>query len=137
MPFKENGALVQEAYIDVDYADSLVYRSTIGYFTFLGDNLVFSRSKKHNVVVSSSVESEFRPIAQGFCELLWLKIVLDDLRVKWEGPMKLYCDNKSVIIIVHNPIQHDKTKHFEINRLFIKEKLEEGLVCMYFVTSER
>ena len=48
--------------------------------------------------------------------------------------MKLYCDNKSTINIVHNPIQHNRTKHIEIDRHFIKEKLKEGAVCMsYFL----
>ena len=98
-----------EAYIDVDYAGSLVdRRSTTGYCTFLGGNLVMWMSKKQNVVARSSTESEFRVIAQGLCELLWLKIILDDLKVKWECPMKLYCDNKSAINIAHNPIQHNR-----------------------------
>ncbi|XP_040938263.1 uncharacterized protein [Gossypium hirsutum] len=43
-------------------------------------------------------------MALGVCELLWLKIILEDLKIKWEGPMKLYCDNKSAINIAHNPI---------------------------------
>ena len=30
-------------------------------------------------------------------------------------PMKLYCDNKTMINIAHNPIQHDRTKHVEID----------------------
>nr|CAN71693.1 hypothetical protein VITISV_012128 [Vitis vinifera] len=111
-------------------------RSTSGYCTFLGGNLVTWRSKKQNVVARSSAESDFRVIAQGLCELLWLKIILDDLRIKWDGPMKLYCDNKSTINIAHNPIQHDRTKHIEIDRHFIKEKLEEGVVCMPYVPSE-
>ena len=83
----------------------------------------------------SSAEAEFRAIAQGLCELLWLKIILDDLKIKRECPIKLYCDNKSAISIAHNPIQHDRTKHVEIDRHFIKEKLEEGLVCMSYVPS--
>ena len=60
-------------------------RSTIGYCTFIGGNLVTWRSKKQNVVVRSSAESEFRATAQGLCELLWLKIILDDLenQVGW------------------------------------------------------
>ena len=87
------------------------------------------------MVARSSVESEFRVIAQGLCELLWLKIILDDLRIKWDGPMKLYCD-KSAINIAHNPIQHDRTKYIEIDRHSIKEKLEEGVVCMSYVPSE-
>ena len=88
------------------------------------------------MVARSSAESEFRAIAQGLCELLWLKIILDDLRIKWDGPMKLYCDNKWAINIAHNPKQHDRTKHIEIDRHFIKEKLEEGVVCMSYVPSE-
>ena len=50
--------------------------------------------------------------------------------------MKLYCDNKSTINIARNPIQHDRTKHIEIDRHFIKEKLEEGVVCMSYVLAE-
>ena len=88
------------------------------------------------MVARSSAESEFRAITQGLFELLLLKIILDDLRIKWDGPMKLYCDNKSTINIAHNPIQHDRTKHIEIDRHFIKEKLEEGVVCMSYVPSK-
>jgi len=134
--FKKNSTLTLEAYTDADYAGSIVdRRSTTGYCTFLGGNLITWRSKKQNVVARSSAEAEFRAVAQGMCELLWLKIILDDLRVKWEEPMKLYCDNKSAINIAHNPIQHDRTKHIEIDRHFIKEKLEEGLICMSYVPS--
>ena len=135
--FKKNDTLALEAYTDVDYASSIVdRRSTTWYCTFLGGNLVTWRSKKKNVVARSSAESEFRATAQGLCELLWLKIILDDLRIKWYDPMKLYCDKKSAINIAHNPIQHDRTKHIEVDRYFIKEKLEEGVVCMSYVPAE-
>ena len=87
------------------------------------------------MVARSSAELEFRAMAQGVCELLWLKIILDDLRIKWEEPMMLYYDNKSAINIAHNPIQRDKTKHIEIDRHFIKEKLEYGLIRTPYVTS--
>ncbi|RDX97510.1 Copia protein, partial [Mucuna pruriens] len=67
-------------------------------------------------------------MAQGICEGLWMKIILDDLKVKYEGPIKLFCDNNSAISIAHNPVQHDRTKHIEIDRHFIKEKLDSGLI---------
>jgi len=35
--------------------------------------------------------------------------------------MKSYCDNKAVISIAQNPVQHDRTKHVEIDRHFIKK----------------
>ncbi|RDX73937.1 Copia protein, partial [Mucuna pruriens] len=85
---------------------------------FWGGNLVTWRSKKQNVVAQSSIEAKFRVMA---CEGLWMKIILYDLKVKYEGPIKLFYDNISVISIVHNPVQHNGTKHIEIDRHFIKE----------------
>ncbi|GMJ03495.1 cysteine-rich RLK (RECEPTOR-like protein kinase) 8 [Hibiscus trionum] len=134
--FKRGEKLTLEAYTDADYAGSIVdRRSTSGYYTFFGGNLVTWRSKKHNVVARSSAEAEFRAMALGICELLWLKIILEDLKVKLDGPMKLYCDNKSAINIAHNPVQHDRTKHVEVDRHFIKEKLDSGLICTPYVTT--
>ncbi|KAL5577658.1 hypothetical protein UlMin_019357 [Ulmus minor] len=130
------GSLVLEAYTDADYAESVVNRrSTSGYCTFIGGNLVTWRSKKQSVVARSSAEAEFRAMALGICELLWLKIILDDLKIKRSGPMRLYCDNKSAISIAHNPVQHDRTKHIEVDRNFIKEKLDSGLVCTPYVST--
>lgn len=135
--YKRNGNAIIEAYTDADYAGSVIdRRSTTGYCTFLGGNLVTWRSKKQNVVARSSAEAEFRAMAQGICELLWLKIILEDLKIKWGGPMKLYCDNKSAISIAHNPVQHDRTKHIEVDRHFIKEKLDSGLICTPYVPSQ-
>jgi len=50
--------------------------------------------------------------------------------------MKLYCDNKSAINIAHNPVQHDRTKHIEVDRHFTKEKLVCGLICTPYVSTQ-
>ena len=49
--------------------------------------------------------------------------------------MKLYCDNKVAISIARNPVQHDRTNHVEIDKHFIKEKIDCGAICMPFVSS--
>jgi len=47
------------------------------------------------------------------------------LEFELEGPMKLYCDNKSTINIAHKPIQNERENiYIEIDRHLIKEKLE-------------
>ncbi|RDX62727.1 Copia protein, partial [Mucuna pruriens] len=103
-------------------------RSTSGYCIFLGGNLVAWKSKKQSVVARSSAEAKFQSKAHGICEGLWMKIILDDLKVKYEGPIKLFYENNSAMSIAHNPVQHDRTKHIEIDRHFIKEKLDSGLI---------
>jgi len=102
---------------------------------FLGGNLVTWRSKKQNIVARSNVKAEFRAMAQGVCELLWMKIILDDLKLKYEASMGLVCDNKSTISISHNLVQHDRTKHVKIDRHFIKEKLDNGLIATEYIPS--
>jgi len=75
-------------------------------------------------------------MALGICELLWIRIILEDLRIKWEEPMRLYCDNKFVIGIAHNLVQHNRTKHVEVDKHFIKEKIESWLICIPYVPTE-
>ena len=88
------------------------------------------------MVARSSAEAEYRGMAFGVCELLWLRNLLKNLGVHSHEAMKLYCDNTSAIEIAHNPVQHDRTKHIEIDRHFIKEKLEAGIIIFLFVKSE-
>lgn len=134
--FKRGDRKTIEAYTDADWAGSVIdRRSTSGYCTFVWGNLVTWRSKKQSVVARSSAEAEYRAMAHGVCEMLWLKRVLEELKRPIELPMRLYCDNQAAISIAHNPVQHDRTKHIEIDRHFIKEKLEGGIICMPFVPS--
>ncbi|RYE24977.1 MAG: transposon Pol polyprotein, partial [Sphingobacteriaceae bacterium] len=137
--FKKSEGRQIEVFTDADYAGCLDdRRSTSAYCTFVWGNLVTWRSKKQAVVSRSSAEAEFRAMAQGICEILWIRGILNELQIKFTTPMKLFCDNKSAISIANNPVQHDRTKHVEIDRHFIKEKLERGEICMPFVpTSEQ
>ena len=43
--------------------------------------------------------------------------------------MMLISDNKSAISMIHDPIQHELTKHIYMDKNFIKEKIEEGTLC--------
>ncbi|KAF6147039.1 hypothetical protein GIB67_036758 [Kingdonia uniflora] len=50
--------------------------------------------------------------------------------------MDLHTDNKITIMIAHNPIQHDRMKHVEVNRFFIRENINKGCIYFPFVKSE-
>lgn len=79
------------------------------------------------------IEAEYQSMANGICELLWIRGMLLDLRFHTRTPMQLYCDNKAAISIAQNPVQLDQTKHIEVDRRFIKEKLQFGQICIPFV----
>ncbi|CAJ2655096.1 unnamed protein product [Trifolium pratense] len=136
--FKKTNERNVSIFTDADWAGSVTdRRSTSGYCTYVWGNLVTWRSKKQGVVARSSAEAEFRAMAQGICEGLWIHRVLEELKMKIELSLKLYSDSKAAISIAHNPVQHDRTKHIEIDRHFIKEKLDAGIICLPFVTSSQ
>ena len=85
------------------------------------------------MVARSSAKAEFRAMAHGICEILWMKILLKELGYDSKDPIKLFCDNKATINIAHNPVLHDRTKHMEIDRSFIKEKQCKGIICTPYV----
>ena len=135
--FSKNGTSNIEGYTNSDWAgDQTTRRSTSGYFTFVEGNLVTWKSKKPKVVARSSAEAEFRGMAHGVCELLWIRNILRDLGIKYATPMNLYCDNKTAIQIAQNPVQHDRTKHVEVDRHFIKENLDEKIIQFSFIQFE-
>ena len=74
-----------------------------------------------------------RVVAHGICEALWVWKLLQELKVQNSPPIKLYYDNKFAISIVHNPVLHDRTKHVEVDKHFIKEKIESGQICISYV----
>jgi len=133
--FKKNNHLNVEGYCDADWASCLDdRRSTSGYCTFVGGNLVSWGSKKQPVVSRSTAEAEYRAMSVCLSEMLWVMNLLSELKLG-KGPMKLWCDNRSTINIANNPVQHDRTKHVEIDRFFIKEKLDNGTLKLSHIAS--
>jgi len=49
----------------------------------------------------------------------------------------VYCDNMSSINISENPIQHSRTKHIDIRHHFIHELVENKIVEISHVSSEK
>ena len=135
--FSKNNHLKVNGYTNADWAGNTTdRRSTSGYFMFVGGNLVTWRSKKQKVVALSSAKAEFRGMAKGLCELLLLRRLLTEIGFAPTSEMDLFCDNKEAIAIAHNPIQHDRTKHVEIDRHFIKENLQAKIIRFPFVKSK-
>jgi len=50
------------------------------------------------------------------------------LKVPFEQPSLLYCDNDSARCIAANPVFHERTKHIEIDSHIVREKLKNGLI---------
>ncbi|RVW29354.1 hypothetical protein CK203_115520 [Vitis vinifera] len=93
----------------------------LGNRSFVGRNVMTYKSKMQYVIPRSNTEVEFKATTHGICFHLWLKKLLENLRIPSKKPMKLYYEKNSTMNIAHNPVQHYKTKHVEVDRHFVKE----------------
>ncbi|GKD76087.1 ribonuclease H-like domain-containing protein [Tanacetum coccineum] len=71
-------------------------------------------------------EAEYRSLSSAACEIIWIQKLLLDLTTKVTIPIDLHCDNKYALQSAINPVFHEKSKHFEIDVHFIREKIAKG-----------
>jgi hypothetical protein len=62
-------------------------------------------SKKQNSVALLTAEAEYILASSCCAQLLWMKATLNDFGIKFKQ-VPLLCDNKSVMKLTNNPIQH-------------------------------
>jgi hypothetical protein len=79
-------------------------RSMSGYTVFLDDNLVSWSVKRQTVVSRSSIEAEYRAIANGVTEATWLRQLLHELQTPLSRCTIVYCDNISAVYLSTNPV---------------------------------
>ncbi|CAA7028135.1 unnamed protein product [Microthlaspi erraticum] len=124
------------AYTDADWAGCpTTRRSTSGFCVFLGDNIVSWSSKRQATVSRSSAEAEYRGFANVVAETTWLRNLLLELRCPVSSATIVYCDNVSAVYLSTNPIQHQRTKHVEIDIHFVRERVSVGQVRVLHVPS--
>jgi len=63
---------------------------------------------------------------------MWLRNIMGELGIQLR-PVKLYCDNQSAVKISKNPVQHHRTRHFNLSWHFVRQVQEAGEVEVAFV----
>ncbi|GKB31322.1 ribonuclease H-like domain-containing protein [Tanacetum coccineum] len=116
------------AYSDADWAGCLATRrSTSGYCVFLGENLLMWSSKLQDMLSHSSAKVEYHRVVNAVAETSWICNLLCELHTPLFTTTLVYCDNVSAVYMSANSVQHQRTKHIEIDIHFICDKVAAGI----------
>ncbi|GJX05778.1 ribonuclease H-like domain-containing protein [Tanacetum coccineum] len=123
-------------YTDTDWAGCpSTRRSTSGYCVFLGDNLLSWSTKRQHTISLSSAEAEYQGVANVVAETAWIHNLLRELHSPLLTATLVYCDNVSAVYMSANPVQHQRTKHIEIDIHFVRYMVKAGHVRVLHVPS--
>ncbi|GJS37100.1 NBS-containing resistance-like protein [Tanacetum coccineum] len=109
--------------------------STSRYCVYLGDNLISWSSKRQPTLSRSCAEAVYNGVANVVSESCWLRNLILELRCPLQKASLVYCDNVSAIFLAGNPVQHQRTKHIEMDIHFVREKVARGEVRVLHVPS--
>nr|XP_048333650.1 secreted RxLR effector protein 161-like [Ziziphus jujuba var. spinosa] len=113
-------------------------RSTSGYPFTLGSGILSWASKKQAIVAQSFAEAEYITAAYATSQALWLKYIFEDFGEPQNEATTIYCDSKSVIAMVKNPMFHNKTKHIKRKYHFVREaEANKEIAIKYYKTEEQ
>ncbi|GJV27032.1 ribonuclease H-like domain-containing protein [Tanacetum coccineum] len=124
------------AYTDADWAGCHVTRrSTSEYFVFLGDNLLSWSTKRQVTLSRSSAEAEYRGVSTVVAETPWIRNLLHEIHTPLFTVTLVYWDIVSAVYMSANLVQHQRTKHIEIDIHFIRDFVASGQVRVLHVPS--
>ncbi|GKC67873.1 hypothetical protein Tco_1100471 [Tanacetum coccineum] len=129
--------MVEKSKLDVDpqgkEVDPTRYRgmiSSLMYLTSSRPDLQYVYSKDSCITLTTFADAD-----HAGCQDT-RRSISESMQLLGDRLIPLYYDNKSVIALCCNKVQHSQSKHIDIRYHFIKEQMKNGVVELYFVRTE-
>lgn len=131
-----DGVLDIYSFSDSDWAGCPdTRRSTIGYLIIICGGPVAWKSQQRKTLAMSSCEGEYMALSEIGKELVWICNFLTEIGVPFRRP-KIFCDSSSAINWAEDPVQHQRTKHVELQYYYIRDLVSDQIVDMYKVGTD-
>ena len=118
---------------DAAFADQLDDRkSTAGMVLMFNGCAIMWWSKIIRTVACSSQDAEFMALSDSCREVCFVQNLLNSIGYKVDKT-SLFGDNKGSLVLAKNPSDHQKSKHIEIRYFFVRQKVEERRVQVFYV----
>ncbi|KAF2318763.1 hypothetical protein GH714_010529 [Hevea brasiliensis] len=124
---------------DSDWAGCIDDRkSATGYAFNLGSGVICWNSKKQPSAALSSLEAEYMVVTSAACQAIWLRQIMEDMKLTQVEATNIYCDNQSTIAMTKNLVHHSRTRHIETWHHFVRELVTQGAIKItYCNTNEQ
>jgi hypothetical protein len=125
-------------HIDAYWEGSLDDKNnTNGGALFLGNILVSWLNKKQSSIPLCTIEEKYIEATTCCTQVLRMKQTLKDIKVEYNQPISILCDNTSAINISKNLVMHSKTKHITIKYHFLRDQFIEQNVNMEYISTKK
>jgi hypothetical protein len=122
-----------EGWCDSDFAGDKDKRlSTSGIMIFLNGALISWRSKGQRNVTLSSTEAEYVALADLCCEILFVRMILENIGKTIHYPITIKIDNVGAMFLAENLTTSQRTKHIDIRHHFVKDLLQKEIIKLEF-----
>nr|GEU53270.1 ribonuclease H-like domain-containing protein [Tanacetum cinerariifolium] len=114
-----------------------LYRNLAGslqYLTFIRPDILYAvqqSSKRQHVISHSNAEAKYHGVANAVDETSLVRNILRELHMPLRTATLVYCDNVSAVYLSSNPVQHQHTKHIEIDIHFVRDLVATGHGVFY------
>ena len=109
---------------------------TGGFCVFLSDNLISWGYRKQKTVARSSIEAEYKSLANASAKTKWLCALLFGLGAPVICSPALWCDNIDATYLSSNLVFHAHTKHVEIDFHFFQDMVADGSLVVCFLSNK-
>lgn len=128
-------------FYDADWArDTHDRKSRSGYVFLLGGGAISWSSGKQDVVATSTTHAEYIAQDSAARELVWIKQFMEELQLSLEQPLPLlgplHGDNQGALALAQNPVNHKRSKHFEVKLHAIREWVAKKVLRVIYVPSQ-
>jgi hypothetical protein len=112
-------------------------KSHTGWLLFWGGALIAWQSRRQGGVAQSSSEAEFTACCALANEVSWWKRFLEELGYDDQSPTVLLCDNSSAVTLADHAGSFERTKHWPVRIMALREYQAIGMVVLQWVATAR
>ena len=112
-------------------------RSHTGFMVRAGGSLVSWTSKRQTTYAQSTAEAEYMAAAATANEIVWWRRLCDDFGFRTQGPVTLWCDNKSAELLADHEGKFERAKHIQLRYHVLREYQRTGVVNVRWCSAQK